>query len=545
MLSVCRTALPLCLVLSFALPCRGTRQADSLYLRALYNFTGGDNWTDNTNWTTSEAVDTWFGITVEGGRVTAIDLDDNNLTGTFPSAGTVPDSALSRCETVALGRNSISGGIPGYIGTFHSLATLSLRDCNLTGPIPAEIGNLTNLRSLVVYSNSLDGPIPPELWTLAGLEQLYLRNNNLSDTIPSAIGNLANLTVFDARNNQFSGSIPPEIGSITTLAYFRLDNNSLSGSIPSEIGGMTNLQTLNLSGNNLTGEIPPQIGSIPNLYFLYLNGNNLTGAIPDELGSLTELGTLRVDENNLSGALPAGLVNLSGLEYFNFSDNRIDNVLLPQTGMQSLGAVTCRSNSFDFADLENLAPHCSVLTWEPQLPVGDPIDTVLSDATSLMVTRDMGGTDIVYQWLRKASPTANESPVVDNGTSIMIDGATLTTSEQGIYRCQGTSALLGGSIYSREIAVDAPSAAVLPRRKNAVSTLSTFRRADRMTVASPEKGTITLSLYGLDGRRIFSVQRSYSQAGVFLDIPLPTTSRSRPMIAEVRQTGRTRRVLQF
>ena len=65
----------LCLLLVFALGPIQTKaqvlESDSLALVALYNSTDGSNWTNNTNWLTGN-VDTWFGVTVSGNRVTEL-----------------------------------------------------------------------------------------------------------------------------------------------------------------------------------------------------------------------------------------------------------------------------------------------------------------------------------------------------------------------------------------------------------------------------------------------------------------------------------------
>ena len=57
-------------------------ESDSLALVAFYNATDGDNWTNNESWLTGN-VNSWYGISVEEGRVTRIILEDNNLTGSI------------------------------------------------------------------------------------------------------------------------------------------------------------------------------------------------------------------------------------------------------------------------------------------------------------------------------------------------------------------------------------------------------------------------------------------------------------------------------
>ena len=42
------------------------------------------NWTDKTNWLTDSDLSTWYGVTVSNGRVTKLELKENNLTGAIP-----------------------------------------------------------------------------------------------------------------------------------------------------------------------------------------------------------------------------------------------------------------------------------------------------------------------------------------------------------------------------------------------------------------------------------------------------------------------------
>src|SRR6056297_48804 len=57
-----------------------SREADALI--KFYNATDGDNWTTNTNWCTDTTVGNWYGVTVEDGHVTELDLNgDANVSG--------------------------------------------------------------------------------------------------------------------------------------------------------------------------------------------------------------------------------------------------------------------------------------------------------------------------------------------------------------------------------------------------------------------------------------------------------------------------------
>ena len=57
-------------------------------LVALYNVTGGANWTDSTDWLGAEGTEcTWFGVTChdEDNNLRHLALRNNNLIGTIPA----------------------------------------------------------------------------------------------------------------------------------------------------------------------------------------------------------------------------------------------------------------------------------------------------------------------------------------------------------------------------------------------------------------------------------------------------------------------------
>ena len=65
---------------------QGSVATDRTALVALYNATDGSNWTDSTNWLTTEALSAWYGVITDGtGRVRALSLSQNMLSGTIPA----------------------------------------------------------------------------------------------------------------------------------------------------------------------------------------------------------------------------------------------------------------------------------------------------------------------------------------------------------------------------------------------------------------------------------------------------------------------------
>ena len=106
--------------------------ADRAALVALYNATGGANWTNDTNWLSNEALSEWHKVeTDEDGRVTALRLVANEL----------------------------SGELPAELANLTNLQVLSLSINTLSGRVPAALGNLTNLEDLYLSQNILSGRI--------------------------------------------------------------------------------------------------------------------------------------------------------------------------------------------------------------------------------------------------------------------------------------------------------------------------------------------------------------------------------------------------
>ncbi len=346
---------------------------DRATLAALYNAADGPNWADNANWLTNAPLDEWHGVSVDGaGSVTALVLEDNNLTGTIP-----PELGnFARLETLDLSGNTLDGLIPPELGKLARLQVLWLDDNALHGPVPPELGNLTSLRSLYLHSNELRGPIPQsltDLWldefgyadtrlcvpddaafrewlnSIAHHEgtgtqcaplserdilvafyeatsgpnwynsENWLTGAPLSEWHGVEANGEGKVVALTLRSNLLVGKIPPELGQLTNLE--RLDlryNYHLEGPIPPEFFDLPELRDLFLTRTSMGG-LPPEIGRLAKLQYLYLNSAGLTGTIPPELGQLTDLEYLYLDDNYLFGEIPAELGNLSNLTLLNLS----------------------------------------------------------------------------------------------------------------------------------------------------------------------------------------------------------------------------------
>ena len=130
-------------------------------LIAFYEATGGDNWTDNTNWCSDKPLSEWYGINVWNGHVNYINLYNNNLSGELPDNL----EKLTALQYLQLGGNSLTGNIPESIGDLTSLVSLNLSSNNLTGNLPASMANLNALEQINLCKNKLNGMIPEAITT--------------------------------------------------------------------------------------------------------------------------------------------------------------------------------------------------------------------------------------------------------------------------------------------------------------------------------------------------------------------------------------------
>ena len=308
---------------------QGSVADDTAALVELYNATDGANWTNKTNWGTTQQLSSWFGVTTDsGGRVTRVSLSGNQLTGSIPSKL----EKLTSLTQLYLNNNQLTGTIPSELEKLTSLTQLYLNNNQLTGSIPSALGKLTSLDRLWLYVNQLTGPIPSELGNLTNLTNLSLHRNQLTGTIPSALGNLTNLTRLSLYGNQLTGSIPSELEKLTSLTNLWLNGNQLTGSIPSELEKLTSLTQLYLNNNQLTGTIPSALGKLTSLDRLWLYVNQLTGTIPSELGDLTNLTNLSLHRNQLTGTIPSALGNLTNLTRLSLYGNQLTGSIPSELG---------------------------------------------------------------------------------------------------------------------------------------------------------------------------------------------------------------------
>jgi len=144
--------------------------AEAVALKHFYDATGGDSWTNNTNWGKTKVANDWFGITVSGGHVTEIDLNTNNLVGAVRS---ILNDNLTSLTYLRLSHSSLTTCI---VTNLTSLTYLDLSSSNLTDV--GVVTGLTGLTELRLYYNSLTDV--GNINSITGIQTCYLHNNNFS-----------------------------------------------------------------------------------------------------------------------------------------------------------------------------------------------------------------------------------------------------------------------------------------------------------------------------------------------------------------------------
>lgn len=326
-------------------------------LIALYDSTGGDSWTTNTNWKSASDVSTWYGVTVVSDHVTEVKLPNNNLVGFIP---TKIDS-LTELKVLDLSHNSGLGGsvIPSEIGNLSNLEELDLGFDDLSGEIPNSIWGLNNLVKLILEQNDLTGNIPEDIENLSSIELINLSYNELDDTLPDKFDALTNLKYLQLNNNKFSGLIPPSLGSCSLLEYLDLSSQEyIEGEIPPELLNLSNLEVLILSKNRIEGEISSDIDDLSNLKIFLLDNNLITGVIPEEIGNLANLERLELHNNpfSASNAIPASFGDLSNLRVLKLDYDSLSGTIPTSFGnLTNLEELTLSNNEDLDGDILNYA----------------------------------------------------------------------------------------------------------------------------------------------------------------------------------------------
>ena len=263
--------------------------SDQATLSNLFKSTGGNGWSQSAGWLGGPALEEWHGVQTDSlGRVTALHLSDNGLSGGLPAD--IAD--LAQLTELRIDGNALGGRLP------LSLTQLDLQEFHYQGTelcTPADERFQAWLSGIEAYSGTgTECPPLTDRDVLLGLYEATGGPNWTED------GNW----LSDDPLEDWHGVETDEEGRVVGL---RLRFNNMIGVIPPELSGLAKLERLDLSVNyDLSGPIPPELGKLAKLKFLWLGTNDLSGPIPPELGRLAKLEYLDLGGGNrLSGAHPA------------------------------------------------------------------------------------------------------------------------------------------------------------------------------------------------------------------------------------------------
>ncbi|HIE01507.1 MAG TPA: hypothetical protein EYP59_14660, partial [Thiotrichaceae bacterium] len=213
-------------------------------LIALYDNTGGDNWTNKAGWKQTNTPCTgWYNLACQNGQVTDIALENNNLVGTIPDI-----SALTELETLVLGKNR------GITGNFPDISQLSKRyhfsvgPSQISGTLPATLLNASQLRELGVTESELTGDLP-DFSQLTHLTQLNLGHNQFTGEIPALP---SGLTLLNLAGNDLCRHPNTDAGYNQVDAFPLCGNPNITLTSPAD--GATDIS---ISGQVFTWEPDP------------------------------------------------------------------------------------------------------------------------------------------------------------------------------------------------------------------------------------------------------------------------------------------------
>ena len=396
-------------------------EQDSLALDAIYNSTNGVAWTHNDFWLMGGVpVSWWYGVQIQGNRVSRLDLPYNGLSGHLPEE----TGNLDSLRFLDLAHDTILS-LPHSIGNLVTLDTLNLFAATID-TLPTEIGNLTDLRffsfgytqirylpeeigglvklEVLTGSNGQLRNIPESIGNMTALKFIYLPVNDIAN-LPPGIGNCTNLEELHLNANQIP-EVPEEIGNLENLEHLILGGNCLND-LPDEIFTLTNLTDLNFAANNID-EIPASIGNLTKLRNFQFFKNEIT-SIPDEIGNLTDMTWIIGYSNNID-ALPLSLLNLTGITVFNISQNALT-----------------------FEDLEPMVL-ISGFDYQYQDSIDSHPDTTVVVNSPFRFECLTGGEYNHYQWIK-------DNDTLAGATEYYLEFPAVTFADSGAYLCVVTNSI--------------------------------------------------------------------------------------------------------
>lgn len=385
---------------------------DSLALVNIYDSMGGTGWTNQTNWLSGN-LNTWYGITVRNGRVTKIDLSNNNLIGDIPKK-LLPDSIFTAVDTLILANNNITGPLP-KIYDLQSLVYLDVSG-NRIETIPNNIKtNIPSINTLKVENNRLQfGPIENNL---AITNFTYAPQDSVAvpAEVKAVIGGKATFkSDVSGANNMYqwykdgAAITGANLDTLTISNIDFVDEGLYQARITNSLITSLTLYTTNarLVVQGLEAD------SLALVEFYNTNGgetwldntNWLTGGIATWFGvTVTNERVSQVDMpgNNVTGSLAASIANLTALERLDLSGNSL-TALPDLSGLSVLAYLDVSNNQLQFSSLEKNVGFAETI-YSPQDSIGTRLIDTIAVHENYTFYANATGSANNYQWYYKGT----------------------------------------------------------------------------------------------------------------------------------------------
>jgi Leucine-rich repeat (LRR) protein len=412
-------------------------------LVAIYEETGGFGWRHQTNWLQNNTPSTWYGVSVNNGHVTGLNLANNGLTGEMPAAL----NGLRELRRVELRGNALQGELPDRLAGMSDLGPMDRNRLAETEMEPVERADPRSLargeardatRREALRQAEIDPfttdylpeqpfgrPAEPTQTVLHGLtEETAVSRPYTPPSADVIAATQAQVMAFDCatvseiplvecqalvalynstngagwtnKTNWLATTTPGNWFGVTVsgghVTVLSLWWNNLVGNLPPELANLTGLVELYLGGNQFSGSLPPELANLTALQYLYLNDTQFSGSVPAWLGDMTSLVQLDLGSNQFSGSLPPELGNLTALKGLYLYNNQFSGTLPPElANLTALQYLYLYSNQFSGTlppELANLTALLYLYLHNNQFSGSLP--TWLGDITSL-VRLNLGG----------------------------------------------------------------------------------------------------------------------------------------------------------
>jgi len=367
---------------------------DSLALVALYNNTDGEHWTNNTNWLAPDKmVYQWYGIYVNPqGRVTEIDLSNNDLSGTIPPK----IGGLTNLNDLYLSENDLIDTVPAELSNLTNLSDLYLMNNRLTEWNADMSGNNSIFFTCFIKNNKFDFGDLEKAKISDDAYYIYYPQDSIMLNIENVSGKIILSIDVNGTNNHYQWyekdieltgettdtlTLNPDVNGVyyckitnsdfpdltLTSKHYTIGESGISHGVYTEeydalidLFNSTNgylwknkdnwlssknvlewygitvedfhVTVIDLFQNNLTGPLTACIGDFKKLKKLWLGVNALKSTIPPEIGNLDSLTDIELAINSFYGTIPAEFYNLTNLTKIRLGSNQLTGEISSSIG---------------------------------------------------------------------------------------------------------------------------------------------------------------------------------------------------------------------